>query len=755
MARREPILAVTLTAILSLFGCPADENESPTNENGDLALDQNAVDTRETTFSDSDHQEIVDTQDQTQTDSDFSCETRPEGTIAVALHVDDNPNRTFDDGELVWEGQFGFDLESHTITPAPDGTMASIALYDDGPLDSDGHEPCWAEARDGLFETVVFVAPDPEQSLTFNYSVTAGGSGAVWAEQHPVDGSFVVHPSANPDPIQAAGLAIAREGGGHAEQSSGPAWADDAVVYEVFVRSWYDSDGDGIGDIQGLIETLDYLSDGDPETDEDLGVDAIWLMPIFDSPSYHGYDTVDYEQVNPDYGSNEDFEALFAAASERGIRLILDFVVAHSSNQHPFFQDAYGNPTSLYDDWYEFTNDANTQYESFFGFSNLPSLNHASTELRSYLVGIADRWSASSDDPQSLGATAFRCDYAIGPSHDFWRTLRSHMHSRTNDFLMIGELWLNPGETSEAITYERLAAYYDGEFDMAFDFPLFHALTGADGSGRATGSGLLDPSSEAPATGIETALRRIDLELPAGAQRLIVTGNHDTDRIASLLGDGETGARLAAILKLTLPGTPLIYYGEEIGMRGTKGEGQSLPGYSGPVWDESRREPMDWNTDESGQGMTMWYRPEGRNNIASDGISVEEQRGVDGSLWELYRQLIDLRRTLPSLRATHDQQNPTRFPLNGGSSHVYSYLRHNGVDDPVLVVLNLGATTGTYELSTTASILSFADGTYELEEMLTGESATSLTVDGGAFSGFRPIEELEGRTGAVFVLRGR
>lgn len=164
---------------------------------------------------------------------------------------------------------------------------------------------------------------------------------------------------------------------------------------------------------------------------------------------------------------------------------------------------------------------------------------------------------------------------------------------------------------------------------------------------------------------------------------------------------------------------------------------------------------MDWYTAETGLGMTTWYRPEGRNNGPADGISVDEQRGIEGSLWELYRQLIELRRTQASLRATHDLQNPTRFPLNGGSSHVYSYLRHNGVDDPILVVLNLGTATGTVELSTTSAILGLSDGIYDAEEVIGGGAAASLTVEDGSFSGFRPVESLEGRTGAVFVLRAR
>lgn len=121
---------------------------------------------------------------------------------------------------------------------------------------------------------------------------------------------------------------------------AGPWWAD-RVFYEVFVRSFADSDGDGIGDLRGLSRRLDYLNDGNPATTDDLGVTALWLMPVAESPSYHGYDVIDYRSVEADYGTADDFRALVAAADERGIAIVVDFVInSHSSREHPWFQDA-------------------------------------------------------------------------------------------------------------------------------------------------------------------------------------------------------------------------------------------------------------------------------------------------------------------------------------------------------------------------------------------------------------------------------
>src|SRR5690349_7932999 len=129
-------------------------------------------------------------------------------------------------------------------------------------------------------------------------------------------------------------------------------WSRRAVTYEIMVRSFQDSNGDGKGDLPGLISRLDYLNDGDGATTSDLGVDAIWLMPVFASPSSHGYDTTDYDQINPDYGTNADFQRLVSEAHRRGIKVVLDLVVNHTGSGHPWFQDSAGSATSAHRDWY-------------------------------------------------------------------------------------------------------------------------------------------------------------------------------------------------------------------------------------------------------------------------------------------------------------------------------------------------------------------------------------------------------------------
>ncbi|MCB1058058.1 MAG: alpha-amylase, partial [Acidobacteria bacterium] len=187
-------------------------------------------------------------------------------------------------------------------------------------------------------------------------------------------------------------------------------WADGAVFYEIFVRSFADSDGDGIGDFKGLTAKLDYLNDGDPATTGDLGIEGIWLMPVFASPSYHGYDTTDYDAVNPEYGTLEDFETFLAEAHRRGIRVIVDLVLNHTSAQHPWFVASASSPDSPKRDWYEWSDTdpgwtrpwgepgAPTWHEKngayYYGifWSGMPDLNFRNPEVREEAKRLARQW---------------------------------------------------------------------------------------------------------------------------------------------------------------------------------------------------------------------------------------------------------------------------------------------------------------------------------------------------------------------------
>jgi alpha-amylase len=442
-----------------------------------------------------------------------------------------------------------------------------------------------------------------------------------------------------------------------------PAWGKEALLYLIFVSSFYDSDGDGVGDLAGLTSKLDYLNDGDPAAGDDLGVTAIWLMPIFTAASYHSYDTTDHFTIRPEYGTRDDLISLVDECHRRGIRVLLDFVMAHVSNQHPFFQDAYQNPDSPYADWFIWYDDAHSKYQSFANIDIVPSLNGESAQVRQYALDVARYWmDLDGDGDLTDGLDGFRCDYALGLSHSFWEAFRREIKAWNPDFLLLGEVWA---------TAEEIATYYDAQFDSTFDFPLYSILAGHQDE---VGHGVLG-AQEKPGF-IHAALFQRQKLYPWGAQSVIMLNNHDTNRVMSAVEGDVERARLAATLLFTLPGTPLIYYGEEIGMRGVKGDGK-------PYWDEYRREPMDWYADEQGSGMTTWFDPPDGNNQPNDGFSVEEQADDPQSLLNHYRRLSQLRQSYPTLR----RGGYERIQVKAGSEAIYAYLRQD-VDAHLLIVLN-------------------------------------------------------------------
>jgi alpha-amylase len=439
-----------------------------------------------------------------------------------------------------------------------------------------------------------------------------------------------------------------------------PGWFDNAILYEIFVRSFYDSDGDGTGDLAGVTAQLDYL--------EELGVNAIWLMPIHPSPSYHGYDVVDYFAVNPEYGTLDDMRALVDAAHGRGIRVIMDLVVNHMADDHPFFQDAWGNPESEYADWFLWTNEDHTAYQAFGGFKDMPKLNHRNPEVVAYVQDVARFWvDLDGDGDHTDGVDGFRLDVAKEVPLSTWQVLRDELRALNPESLLLGEVWDGNAR--------NLAKWYEDALDAVFDFPLYHDLAAShDQSLDSLLAGVQAPDM------VNYTILGEEVLFPTGYQIVRFVNNHDTNRAMSDVGGDWARARTAATLLLTLPGTPMIYYGEEIGMQGEKGSGN-------PYWDEYRREPMDWHATETGEGMATWFRPEGRYNAPDDGISVEEQEEV-GSLLDHYRALAALRRSHPALRTG------AFTPVDvSGAEGVYAFTRHappagDSPEEWFLVILN-------------------------------------------------------------------
>ena len=359
-----------------------------------------------------------------------------------------------------------------------------------------------------------------------------------------------------------------------------PGWWFDRVFYEVFVRSFADGNGDGIGDLKGLLGRLDQLNDGNPATTSDLGITGLWLMPTFPSPSYHGYDVTDYRSVNPDYGSLDDMRALVAAAHQRGIAVLLDLPLNHTSNQNPWFVDSQ-TAGSAHDDWYVWADspqgngwypDGKRFYYAAFG-ADLPDLNVKNPAVTAELTADADFWLTD------VGIDGFRLDaakYMIedGPAtqntpetHDWLATFRQSVQQQSPGALTIGEVW-------DASTIS--SSYVPRSLDMTFDFSIASAYVDAASSGNASSVGRI--------------LEKVTTLYPTDGFGTFLT-NHDMDRVASTLDGDQAKLHLAAEMLLTGPGVPFVYYGEEIGMTGQKP-------------DPEIRTPMRWDGSEPAAGFS-------------------------------------------------------------------------------------------------------------------------------------------------------
>lgn len=438
---------------------------------------------------------------------------------------------------------------------------------------------------------------------------------------------------------------------------STPNWFGTAVIYEIFVRSFADASGDGIGDLQGVIERLDYI--------QSLGANTIWLMPIYPSPSDHGYDVTDYRDVNPDYGSLDDLRRLVEAAHERQMYVILDYVPSHLSNQHPLFQEAYNNPASAHSDWFVWNNDAHTTYAGFAGNETMPRFNHYNAEVVQYLTDAALFWlDLDGDGDMSDGVDGFRVDNATFPPTEFLVALRQAIKNADPEALLLGETWVNnPND---------LARFFPDQFDALFDFPVYSLLQGSQDS---NGDGLL-AGKGFPV--LLTTLLEQELDLFANeAYAVRFFANHDTNRAATELSGDPERLRLAAALLGAMPGPVMLYYGEEIGMYGQKG--------GPPAWDNYRREPLDWYAAEIGPGMPFWFRPEDGWNVPGDGISVEEQDADPNSLLNYYRHVLNTRRSSAALSTG----NQTLLELNVSAPGPWGLARL-GTPLPVIALFNFG-----------------------------------------------------------------
>ena len=404
------------------------------------------------------------------------------------------------------------------------------------------------------------------------------------------------------------------------------------VFYEIFVYSFCDSNGDGIGDLQGVISKLDYL--------EELGINGIWFMPVHPSQSYHKYDVRDYYDIDPQYGTLDDMKQLLAECNERGIMVITDLVLNHTGNDHAWFQEACDYLRSLpagaepdasecpYVEYYYFTRESGPNYHAISGsdwyyegmFSpHMPDLNLANENVRAEIKSIMEYW-------LELGVSGFRLDaakefYSGSPSQNIevlnW--IQTTATSIDPDAYLVAEVWED---------FSNVTNYYTSGITSIFDFPFGNAngkiASVLRGAGSATTvSSYAKALAQADAAYSESNPNYIDAPF---------LSNHDVGRIAGFVNRDELKMKMAGSMNIFMSGSCFIYYGEEIGMPGSGN-------------DPSKRAPMYWNAARN-EGTT---NPPPECEIPEEYPlgSLEEQRNDDASLWNYYRQAIAIRKALP------------------------------------------------------------------------------------------------------------
>lgn len=455
--------------------------------------------------------------------------------------------------------------------------------------------------------------------------------------------------------------------------------------YEIFVGSFYDTDGDGQGDIKGITKKLDYLNDGNGKTDSDLGIDGIWLMPIMPASTYHKYDVKDYYDIDPNYGTMEDFKELIKACDKRGIDLIVDLVVNHTSAEHSWFTSAKkslaiepcGKEQCIYKDlcrdhnkyinYYNFSKEklsgyhsvgmpAGWYYEGVFS-DQMPDLNLDNEEVIKEIENIGKFWI-------DKGVAGFRLDavtsYYTGnvtKNVEFIEKFNTAMKDYKDDIYIVGEAWSDEGS---------IESYYESGIDSFFNFPY------GDSNGILANT-IRNKKGD-------SFVKRLELwqdKIKSKNMDLIdapFLSNHDIGRSAGYLMRDKSKEKMAASLYLMMPGNPFIYYGEEIGMTG------------GGI-DENKRLPMVWSVEDK-RGI-----PNGPSGATADNSNilagVKEQEKEEKSLLNFYKKAIKLKNMNPEIARGHI----TSLEIGNGSIAAYSceyegskvYVIHNISDESIKI----------------------------------------------------------------------
>ncbi|MBV8521205.1 MAG: alpha-amylase [Acetobacteraceae bacterium] len=477
-------------------------------------------------------------------------------------------------------------------------------------------------------------------------------------------------------------------------------WWQTGVIYQVYPRSFQDTDGDGIGDLNGITRRLSYLIE--------LGVDAIWISPIFPSPMRDfGYDISNYCDISPLFGSLSDFDALLATAHAAGLRIILDFVPNHTSEQHPWFLDSRSSRYSSKREWYIWRDgkpdgSAPNNWESEFGgpawtfdkrtrqhyyhayLKEQPDLNWRNPAVQRAMCEVLRFWFDRGVDGFRVDAIHHLLEDEEGrdnppnphwrsgmPPNERWLQIRTidqpEVHASIQAMRRVADTYSDRVMIGEAyLPIDRLMSYYGADltgFHLPFNFHLI--------------------STPWEARSVARLIQEYEAALPSGAWPNWVLGNHDRPRVASRIGAAQ--ARVAAMLLLTLRGTPTIYQGEEIGMLDVAIPpdevqdplGLNIPGFG--LGRDPARTPMPWTSERHG-GFTEGH-PWLRLNDDLRSLNVSAQSAEPESMLSLYKALLRLRRESAAL-------SMGTFRLKAAEDGVLAYTRELG-EQQMLVTLNM------------------------------------------------------------------
>lgn len=499
------------------------------------------------------------------------------------------------------------------------------------------------------------------------------------------------------------------------------------TYYQIFVYSFADSDGDGIGDINGIIDKLDYLNDGNDNTDTDLGITGIWLTPIFPSPTYHKYNSGDYTAIDPDFGTMEDMELLIDLCHQRGIKIIIDLMLNHSGYNHQWFVKARtaansGNPQgheyAKYYNYYNFRNSGGTgywnngigasglYYEGQFE-SQMPDLNLANQDVRDEFDAIAKFWLDKGIDGFRLDAVKFffgndrsNSPDLIAKNKEVLSWFNGVVKGYNPDAYIVCEMW----DSIQSV----LGNYYDGSgVDSFFNFVLGGNLNDQNGANimrSVLSKGNTAFNAYSNAAFYANYKNMVLGKNPQSIDAMFIT-NHDNNRAASQMSGNVDNIKLAASILLTLPGNPFLYYGEELG---TTGAGI----------DENKRVPMTWSADGK-DGYTTSGPP--NMTVYEPPVSVQEQQQDDNSILNHYKRLIRERQENPALA------RGVMAALDTGNKKVMAYtVTYEGT---VLYVLhNMSDESVTIQLDNVTALEAYFNGTVQLKGNTVTMPAYSSTI---------------------------